>query len=110
MSTERLAAAIQFFFETALPEATGKRLPDLADAAVHVGGYERYTGAALTTRLGQAITPQYVLKVGKQPLQVAGGAPPLTSCPVLGRLVDKCRNDVLDDRAASRATCRTGDA
>ena len=60
---ETLAAAIRFFFDTALPTATGKRWADLHDAKCHLGAYAAYSGEAVPTAFGQSITPKYVLKV-----------------------------------------------
>ena len=73
---ETLAAAIRFFFDTALPAGTGgKRWADLHDAKCHLGAYAAYSGEAVPTAFGQSITPKYVLKVGKRELPVAASGP-----------------------------------
>ena len=72
---ETLAAAIRFFFDTALPTATGKRWADLHDAKCHLGAYAAYSGEAVPTAFGQSITPKYVLKVSKRELPVAASGP-----------------------------------
>ncbi len=72
---ETLAAAIRFFFDTALPTATGKRWADLHDAKCHLGAYAAYSGEAVPTAFGQSITPKYVLKVDKRELPVAASGP-----------------------------------
>ena len=72
---ETVAAAIRFFFENALPGATGKRWADLHAPKCHLGAYATYSGAAVPTVFGQSVTPKYVLKVSKRELPVSGGGP-----------------------------------
>ena len=55
--------AIAFFFQTALPEATGKHFADLPDPSVHLGSYAAWDGTPVQTRAGQPLTPAYALRV-----------------------------------------------
>ena len=75
---ERLNAAITFFFNQALPEATGKQLSQLPSAMVHPGAYAKASGAAVNSSYGQSITPSYVLRVHPA-VTVAGQTPALTA-------------------------------
>lgn len=65
-NAELVDAAMRYFFETALPEATGKRLGDLPSPKVHVGAYAAWTGGAVATSAGQQITPRYALRIGPE--------------------------------------------
>jgi hypothetical protein len=78
---ERVAAAMQFFFQTALPQATGKNFAQLSNPRVHVGSYVRYSGPPITTSVGQPITPDFALRMSP-PVPVAGGAPNPTAAAV----------------------------
>ncbi len=72
---ERVASAMRFFFERALPPATGgKTFAQLSDPKVHLGAYVRHAGGPVPTSLGQTVTPQFALRVSPD-LPVAGGQP-----------------------------------
>jgi subtilisin family serine protease len=75
---ERLNAAITFFFDQLLPEATGKQLAQLPNPMVHPGAYAKHSGAAVTSSNGQSITPAFVLRVHPA-LALAGQTPTLTA-------------------------------
>lgn len=72
---DKVAAAIRFFFDTALPSATGKHWGDLHDPRCHLGTYATYSGAAVPTAFGPTITPKYVLNVSRRALAAPGGRP-----------------------------------
>lgn len=71
---ERLTAAIKFFFEQALPQASGKAFGALPDPLVHLGAYTAYTGQPVATSVGQSLTPKFVLRV-MPALAASGGLP-----------------------------------
>ena len=71
---ETVQSAIQFFFEQALPQATGKRFADLPDPTVYLGSYTRSDGTPVNTTAGLPVTPAYALRVSA-PLPVADGRP-----------------------------------
>jgi subtilisin family serine protease len=60
---QRVAAAIRFFFERALPQATGKTIAGLASPSVHVGAYAKHAGGPVASAVGQTVTPSFVLHV-----------------------------------------------
>lgn len=74
---DRLAAAITFFFDRALPGVAGKRYSQLASPLVHVGEYVRSSGAPVTTPGGQSVTPVYTLRVSPQVPMTSDGRPTL---------------------------------
>jgi len=72
---DTVAAAIRFFFDNALPTATGKHWADLHDAKCHLGSYAVYSGQAVPTSFGQSITPKYALRVSRRELPAATSGP-----------------------------------
>jgi subtilisin family serine protease len=72
---ELLQNAATWFFETALPESTGKHLADLDSPLVHVGQYTAWSGAAVQTSMGTAVEPAFALLVGPA-LPITDGAVP----------------------------------
>lgn len=74
---ERLNAAIKFFFEDALPAASGKKLDQLPGPLVHPGAYTRAAGTPVASSYGQTVTTQFVLRV--QPPLPAGATPQVTA-------------------------------
>ncbi len=89
-SQERVASAMRFFFERALPQATrtaqapnGKTFAELPSPKVHLGAYVRHAGGPVPTSLGQTVTPQYALRVSPE-LPVAGGLPNPQGAAVAG--------------------------
>jgi len=72
---DTVAAAIRFFFDNALPTATGKHWADLQDAKCHLGSYAVYSGQAVPTSFGQNITPKYALRVSRRELPAATSGP-----------------------------------
>lgn len=82
--TERIAAAMRFFFEQALPQASGKRFADLPNPLVHVGAYAAYTGQAITTAFGTSFKPKFTLRV-MPALAAPAGTPQMpTEIPTTG--------------------------
>jgi subtilisin family serine protease len=73
---ELLPEAAKFFFQRALPEATGKTFAQLPDPSVHLGSYVKYAGGPVTTSLGQQLTPTHCLRVSAA-VPVHGGMPNL---------------------------------
>jgi subtilisin family serine protease len=71
---ERVASAVRFFFERALPEATSKTFAQLTSPRVHVGAYVPYSGAPVATSFGQSLTPRFALRVSPA-VPVANGQP-----------------------------------
>ncbi|MET0692672.1 MAG: hypothetical protein ABWY56_02010, partial [Propionibacteriaceae bacterium] len=71
---ELVASAITYFFDTALPQATGKQFADLPSPSVHLGAYSAWDGTAVTTTAGQPVTPAFALRVSPA-LPVSAGKP-----------------------------------
>jgi subtilisin family serine protease len=80
---ERLASAARFFFETAVPQASGKSFAQLTDPKVHVGAYLPHGGAAVQTTFGQSITPKFALQ-SSPAVAVTNGQPQITAPPAAG--------------------------
>lgn len=77
---ERVSAAMRFFFEEALPQASGKNFGQLASPLVHTGAYVTHDGQPVQTAFGQDVTPAFVLRVHSA-LAVANGLPQAPSVP-----------------------------
>lgn len=73
-SEERIAAAMRFFFEQALPQVSGKAFSALPDPLVHAGAYTTYAGQPVASSFQQSVTPSFVLRV-MPALAASGGLP-----------------------------------
>ena len=71
---ERITSASRFFFEAALPAASGKSFGQLSNAKVHMAAYTAYSGAAVATSYGQSLTPKFALQISPE-VPVANGQP-----------------------------------
>ena len=71
---ELVASAIAYFFDTALPQASGKQFADLPSPSVHLGAYTAWDNTAVTSSAGPALTPAYALRVSA-PLPVQNNKP-----------------------------------
>jgi subtilisin family serine protease len=80
---ERITSASRYFFEAALPAASGKSFGQLSNAKVHTAAYTAYSGAAVATPYGQSVTPKFGLQVSGE-VPVANGQPQFAASPGAG--------------------------